>query len=212
VDLRRNTCALDSPTCIQVLQMLKDFVYRDHLCPTPGEVEAIRGDTFMSGQVAMAFLGRWLVPKYAAENKFPWGVAPFPAGPRGTRTPLVGDFYCIPKEARHPREAWELVKFLCSPEGQRISAQSGLLIPSRKSVALSDVYLKCPLMAEKYNRLFVDQLYTSAVMLPIDEHWNQWATDTVLPGLTAVFADRETVEAAVRRLNPRVEEILRESD
>ena len=212
VDLEKKKCYTDSPTCVRLLQMFKDFIYRYNIRPMPDQMEAIRGDTFMSGQVAMTFLGRWLVPKYAAGAKFKWGVAPLPAGPLGSRTPLVGDFYCIPRKARHPREAWELVKFLCGPEGQRISAAGGLLIPSRRSVALSDVYLKCPLMAEKYNRVFVDELYNHGVLLPIDEHWNQWASDLYDPGLASAFADRESIEDAVKRLKPRVEEVLREGD
>ncbi|MFN3660378.1 MAG: hypothetical protein ACK4TN_03965, partial [Brevinematales bacterium] len=41
-----------------------------------------------------------------------------------------------------PKEAWELVKFLTSYEGQVFTAEGGLAVPSRKSLVASDSYLK----------------------------------------------------------------------
>lgn len=213
VDLKTNQCFLDSPQCISVLNMLRDFIYVHKIRPQTGDISAVGADLFMSGQVAMNFMGRWFVPMYSRDiRKFKWGVAPMPAGPLGSRTPLVGDFYCIPKYARHPAEAWELVKFLTGVEGQSLSASMGLLIPSRRSVALSPAFLHSAGIEERYNRVFIDEIYNNGVLLPVDEHFNRWASDTLTPGLENAFANRETIESAVRRLKPEIEAILAESD
>lgn len=213
VDLNANQCFLDSPRCISVLNMLRDFIYVHKIRPQTGDISAVGADMFMSGQVAMNFMGRWFVPMYSRDiRKFRWGVAPMPAGPLGTRTPMVGDFYCIPKHARHPAEAWELIKFLTGVEGQSLSARMGLLIPSRKSVALSPAFLQSGGIEERYNRVFIDEIYNHGVLLPVDEHFNRWASDTLTPGLENAFANRETIESAVRRLKPEIEAILAESD
>jgi multiple sugar transport system substrate-binding protein len=210
VDLRGNRCNLDSPLCISVLEMLKAFTHTDHIRPQSGEVAAM-GDMFMSGQVAMFFAGRWMVPLYSKIDSFEWGIAPLPAGPKGFRTPLVGAFHCIPTHAKHPREAWELVKFLSGPDGQRISAEKGLIIPVRRSVASSDAYLKYPALDEKYNRLFINEIEKHGVLLPIDEHWGALG-ETVYSGLQRAFANKESVANAVRRVTADVESLLRESD
>src|SRR5262249_47044503 len=47
-------------------------------------------------------------------------------------------------QSRHSREAWELVKFLCGAEGQKILADSGLFVPCRRDVALSPEFLNAP--------------------------------------------------------------------
>lgn len=210
IDLKANRCNIDQQQSVEVLNMLKDFTFKHHIRPRIGEAEG-KGDMFMSGQVAMAFVGRWMVPLYADIKDFEWGIAPFPAGSKGSRTPLCGAYHCIPKGARHPKEAWELVKFLSSVKGQEISSEMGLIIPVRKSVANSDSYLKYPHLSEHYNRMFTDEIYNNGVMLPVDEHWNQ-VGETVYKGLESAFYNRESIKNAVKRVRHNTEEVLRETD
>lgn len=210
IDLEGNKCNIDQEQSVDVLNMLSDFALKHRIRPKIGEAEG-KGDMFMSGQVAMAFVGRWMVPLYADIKDFEWGIAPFPAGSHGSKTPLCGAYHCIPKGARHPKEAWELVKFLSSVRGQEISSEMGLIIPVRKSVANSDSYLKYPSLSEHYNNMFIEEIYNNGVMLPVDEHWNQ-VGETIYKGLESAFYGRESIARAARRVRHNTEEVLSESD
>ncbi|MGI8313602.1 ABC transporter substrate-binding protein [Halobacillus mangrovi] len=58
------------------------------------------------------------------------GVAPLPAGDEGSAAALGGWMAGINKYSEHKEEAWEFVKFMTGPEGQKISAIYGGLAPT----------------------------------------------------------------------------------
>ena len=71
---------------------------------------------FLSGQIAMTLQGVWMynfIDKYAPQME--WGAAPFPAKDPKAQ-PLVSladaDMLVIPKGARHPREAFEFIRYV----------------------------------------------------------------------------------------------------
>jgi ABC-type glycerol-3-phosphate transport system substrate-binding protein len=61
-------------------------------------------------------------------------VAPFPAGPARKATLATTDGFGIYARTNHPDAAWELVKFLISPEFGRAMAKASLLQPARASL------------------------------------------------------------------------------
>jgi ABC-type glycerol-3-phosphate transport system substrate-binding protein len=88
-------------------------------------------DPFMSGQVAMLFDGVYrshFIHQFAPGLKY--GVANWPAAQTGINdfTVAESDMLAIPHGARHPREAWEFLKYLSSPNlsAQRREELSGV--------------------------------------------------------------------------------------
>ncbi len=79
---------------------------------------------FMSGQVAMEIQGVWMynfVEKYSPGMQ--WGAAPFPhpAGTDLANCSLVeADLIIIPKDSKHPKEAFEFIKYVNSQEGMEL--------------------------------------------------------------------------------------------
>ncbi len=73
---------------------------------------------FLAGQIAMVLQGVWLynfIDKYAPTLE--WGAAPFPAWDPEKYPDVTiaeGDILCIPRGARHPREAFEFIKYVNS--------------------------------------------------------------------------------------------------
>ncbi|MCK9906946.1 extracellular solute-binding protein, partial [Frankia sp. Cpl3] len=57
-------------------------------------------------------------------------IAPLPAGDAGSAATLRGWMGGINKHTKHPKEAWEFLKFMTGPEGQKISAVDGGLAPT----------------------------------------------------------------------------------
>ena len=75
-------------------------------------------DPFMSGQVAMLFDGVYrshFIRQFAPGLKY--GVADWPEVQPGIRdfTVAEADMLVIPRGARHPREAWEFLRYVSSP-------------------------------------------------------------------------------------------------
>jgi len=85
-------------------------------------------NAFMAGKVAMVLQGVWMhnfIKNYAPDME--WGAAPFPypdGHPELANTTLVEeDLLAIPRHAKHPDEAFEVIKFLNSQRGMELLCQ-----------------------------------------------------------------------------------------
>jgi ABC-type glycerol-3-phosphate transport system substrate-binding protein len=72
---------------------------------------------FMSGKVAMVLQGVWMdnfITQFAPGLEY--GVAPWPAAKPGQENFTVADcdMLTIPRGSKHPKEAWEFIKFISS--------------------------------------------------------------------------------------------------
>jgi ABC-type glycerol-3-phosphate transport system substrate-binding protein len=88
-------------------------------------------DPFMDGQVAILFDGVWrshYIRLFAPGLNY--GVAPWPAAQPGVNdfTVAESDMLVIPRGAKHPREAWEFLRYISSPNlnAQREEDLSGV--------------------------------------------------------------------------------------
>jgi ABC-type glycerol-3-phosphate transport system substrate-binding protein len=100
-------------------------------------------DPFLSGQVAMVLQGCWMqnfVDKFAPELE--WGAAPFPSIDRtnlAVVTIAESDILVIPKGARHPREAFEFMRYVnTQPVMEKLSMGQRKFTPLHK---VSDEFL-----------------------------------------------------------------------
>ncbi len=129
----------------QALQFLADMMTRYKVAPDISTKKQLGSEgTFSSQKVAMCAYGRWAVLKFKKIKKFKWGIAELPKAPTtGKRASMLFTAcYSISKKSKKKQNAWKLIKFLTSVEGQIDVAKSGQAIPSRKSVANSDAFLK----------------------------------------------------------------------
>jgi ABC-type glycerol-3-phosphate transport system substrate-binding protein len=86
---------------------------------------------FFAGRTAMVFQGVWLnnyMRQYAPSLDY--GVAAWPATREGAPpfANVEGDMLIIPRTAKHPREAWEFLKYLnsCNPHAQTREELQGI--------------------------------------------------------------------------------------
>jgi multiple sugar transport system permease protein len=64
-----------------------------------------------------------------------WDIAPLPRGPGGRRASIVfSNAWGISADCPNPQAAFELLKFLASPEAMRIVGRHQVFLPARKSV------------------------------------------------------------------------------
>jgi len=96
------------------------------------------GAAFAQKKTAMIMAGGWVIP-YMTQNApdVKYGMVPLPKGKQDGNL-MFTVAYVLNKDSKHKKEAMEVSKFLTGKDGLKIVAESGLAIPSRKSMA--DVY------------------------------------------------------------------------
>jgi multiple sugar transport system substrate-binding protein len=159
-------------------------------------------DLFRNGRVAMAFGGHGLIPALAEELSLKWNVATLPRGKE--RVNLAGGFgYAIPSLAEHKDAAWALVKYLESPRGQAIFAESGILVPARRSVREDNIFLR----RQPYDaQVFVEESEYGRANLNnrLALELNRLMEWALLP----VWRGETGVDAAINELVPRLERAI----
>jgi multiple sugar transport system substrate-binding protein len=109
------------------------------------------------------------------------------------------------KNAAHPDEAWQFLKYVVSPEGQTQLAQLGLSIPVLKSVATSSAYLDQT--SPKINQqVFVDAL-SYAHMKPVFRGYDEWST-IVGDGLIPVWNGEKNIDDVLNAIRPQADAVL----
>ncbi len=122
----------DMPETVEALQFMHDLIHVDKVSPTVQQSEEIKPETrFQTGGAAMIFDGSWRARSYADDPNMLANarVSVLPMGKvRASSSGTLG--YSIYSGSKHKQEAWELLKFLASPEAALIQASTGTVIPS----------------------------------------------------------------------------------
>lgn len=128
----------DQPQNVQALQFLINLISKWHVSP-PASESGSSGDgmtqLFARGRVAMIQTGSWNISYLSKQVNFPVGIMELPIGPKGRISVLNGLSDAIYAKTAHPKEAWELFKWLASPQSQQIVAGMGIVWPAVKSAA-----------------------------------------------------------------------------
>lgn len=127
--------AMAEAPALSAIQWLRDRMIDDQVLATPFHLQnRSLEDAFNRGMTAMIESGSWSLQAVLSGAPFRVGVAPFIHGPARRVTIATTDGFGIFAGTRYPDEAWELMKFLISPEYGRAMARANLLQPARESL------------------------------------------------------------------------------
>lgn len=128
------------------LQLVVDQ-YQERTSVRASDVGAKSGGEMLGrGKVAMVIEGSWVIP-FLHEN-FPqmeFATAEVPRINDRSGTMMLTVAYVMNRESKHKQAAWELISYLTSSEGMAKWASSGLVLPTRRTVALELGYDRDPL-------------------------------------------------------------------
>lgn len=131
---------------------------------------------FLSGRVAMEIQGVWMhnfIEKYAPGME--WAAAPFP-GQAETGHPITNaeaDVVVIPRGARHPREAFEFIRYLISQEGMELLCSGHRKFSPLAEVSPGFASMNPP--ANPFLGMFRDLSYSpGAFSIPKVGMWNEY--------------------------------------
>lgn len=126
----------NQPPAVQALQFLVDLNNKYHVSPPASETNNasnIAEQMFARGQAAIIETGSWNLNFIASQTNFSWGVAELPAGPQGRISVFNGLADAISAKTQHPKEAWELFKWLASPQSEQLVGSLGTVWPGVQS-------------------------------------------------------------------------------
>jgi multiple sugar transport system permease protein/multiple sugar transport system substrate-binding protein len=157
---------LDEPAAVAALEHIRRMRFDDKTAynATGGDAQGLGEQEFYTGRIGVVGpIGRWRTPRFRSIDNFEWDVVPLPhlAGVEPTSV-IATTAWGMSSTTKHPDEAFKLMKFLCGPGGQRLTAKSGLAVPCTRTVAESDDFLqlgKQPANA----RLFIDLIDSARI-------------------------------------------------
>ncbi len=201
---------------IQALRFLVRLTTKYKVSPKPREMKGIKAkNVFPMGLAAMWVDGSWNIEnnRKVAADKFRWGIAPVPVGPRGSKDVAYGwpDFIVISAFTKHPKEAWEFAKFMAG-EGLTMDMYMAGKIPSYKPLAMSEEFLEKGKQPEEKGIL--REIASRKLLNSFTKGWSEWrgygaAENMGLNGLIdAVLNGEMTFEEMLEKAKENVNRVL----
>jgi multiple sugar transport system permease protein len=134
---------LFEPAVLERLKVLRSWRFEEDNTMVSGDSQVAQGhNVFVTGKVGMVGpLGRWVVPQYRDITAFDWDFAPLPRGTESSNI-VATVAWGMNAHTKHQDEAWLLLKHLSGAAGQSRVAELGLAIPTQRSIAYSNAFIK----------------------------------------------------------------------
>ena len=160
-------CLIASPEGIEAIETLRNLRFRDHVAPTPAQVQETSSmQMFKLGQVAMLPGRTYMTVDFNKITDFKYDATLMP-GMKGRLERLAVGGVCVSRksDAVHKAAAYRWAKYYCSPTGgQAVFGHEKNCVTAVKSLALSpDYFLKPP---PDNSRVLVDSLKDSRITIP----------------------------------------------
>lgn len=164
-DPKTNKVLFDSPEAAEAMQFVADLIHKDHAAPVPVAGADYEGPQklFTAGRAAMIITGPWDVgPIKKGNPNLHWEIAPSLTH-KTQATIAGGTSLMIPKQAKHPDQAWDLLTRLVSLDSELdASLPNGMTMP-RKSWA-DDAKIKADPVLGKFGQCLAYAHDTGALL------------------------------------------------
>ena len=155
------------------------------------------GDAFGKEICAMAISGGWLMP--FLKDNFPdleYGIVPLPMG-KQKATVAFTTAYSMPMETNYPQEAWRLLNYLVGKEGMTKWTNSGIAMPTRRSIAEENGFYEHPIY-----KVFME---SSEYARPFQVQYSERGFEEVAVGFQAVFFTGKSPREAMEDIKEQIE-------
>ncbi|MCD6218757.1 sugar ABC transporter substrate-binding protein [Candidatus Calescamantes bacterium] len=161
----RTKCIINSPEAKEALVFWKDLYTKYKVAPTPLQMrEQGCGELFIMGRAAMYLGNSWEVAtfKIKSRKELNWDATLIPRAKGKKRfIPLAYLTYGIWEGSKHPKLAYELAKFMITPERIKFLVKVGDSLPIRPKGEAMDYYLSDSTRPEKAKKAMLKSLSLS---------------------------------------------------
>ncbi|MFC4075672.1 ABC transporter substrate-binding protein [Salinithrix halophila] len=193
---------LDRKENVEALDFFTSLFLEDQSTGVPNDLGVEwAGDAFAEEKAAMVYEGGWMIP--FLKEKAPdleYGIVELPAKEKGMKSSNLAFTvaYVMSKNSKNKEAAFKLIEFLTSKEGQTYVVESGLALPSRKS------------MGEKFIRKYPEReafVKGAAYAEPFQygDYGNKFADEASKAAESVVLKQEKSVENALKKAQERVE-------
>ncbi|ASK62568.1 ABC transporter substrate-binding protein [Virgibacillus phasianinus] len=206
-----NNVVANSPETVKAIKKMKEIVNSDFV---PDNIlnfmETETETAFIEGKSVFARNWPYMQASAADESRSKVAgnveITTLPKGDAGNASTLGGWMTMINRYSEHPEAAWEFVKFMTGPEGQKITATEGGSAPTLKAL-YDDKEVKeaSPLFA---NPEFVKVL-ESAVPRPVTPIYPK-ISDIMQIELSKALAGEQTAEETAKNMQTKIESAVSE--
>lgn len=123
----------DDPKFTSTIQWIADEMAKGLIMPLEQSSSLGSAAIFQAGTVPMTADGSWMIGAFAGASTVPFAFARLPQGPEGRKSMFNGLADSIWTGSKHQEEAWQLLKFLASPECADIVGAYGVVFPAQQS-------------------------------------------------------------------------------
>ncbi|PPA69798.1 ABC transporter substrate-binding protein [Jeotgalibacillus proteolyticus] len=206
-----NQVIVNSPETVAGIQKMVDFVQSDFV---PSNIlsfqETETNNAWVGGQAVFArnwpYMQATSNDEEASEVAGNVGFAVLPAGDGGNAATLGGWMTMINRYSEHQEAAWEFVKFMSGPEGQKISATVGGRAPTLEALYEDPEVQDAAALFS--NEEFVATLQ-NAVPRPVSPIYPQ-ISDIMQVELSRALAGEITPEQAAENMQTKIEAAMAE--
>jgi ABC-type glycerol-3-phosphate transport system substrate-binding protein len=197
--------ALTNPRTMSALQFVQDLFLKYKIAP-PVSSFINPAEPFLLQRGAMMLLGSsWALN--LKDAPFHWDIAVPPKGSDGGRLSRRYSYaFLIPGNSEHPREAWQLLKWVLTkaPAGQ-FDQLYNQMMPTNRELTSSQQWLDAE---PRYNREVLVRLQNNESFPLFTPGWQEWRDNIFTPEMVKMIQGRENVQQFVRRIEPKVNEII----
>jgi multiple sugar transport system substrate-binding protein len=207
----RTKALIGEGPAVEAVSFLTDLIHnKKAVLPITDLANAnLAPEGFVSGKVGMYFDGPWRFVSIRQNAKFDWDIVPFPAGPAGSRTWVIGSGWGISTQSQRPDEAWAALKTLTGTQSLKILDDAGRVFPSRQSTYA----LRTPTDAPPANAAIVDKVLKGEIgtvrplITPVA--WNEIVT-TAGQIMSPLFVEPLDVAGELAVLQSEIDPLLAE--
>ena len=153
----------------------------------------ITAQMFINGKLAMYLGGRWMIPKFRETISFDWDIVEFPSSKKN-KIFVDASGWAIAKQSKNKENAVKLIMFLSSYESINKLAESGLIIPARKTNAEAFINTEKG-KKPTHSEIFINML-ENAKPTPVNKHYGR-INDILRENLQSVLSGEEKTENAL---------------
>ncbi len=179
-------------------------LYRSGVAQQPSQVGATWGGQALGmGHAAMTLEGAWAIP-YLQDTypHTPFAIAPLPKGPVSNVSLDFPTAWAITKDAKHPKQAWEVIKYLTGA-GQAQWVEQGGLVTVRKSLINMPYYQQHPI----YHNIIAS--LPSAIPWNFPVGFDQYVSTTLGNVSLEAVDGKISPQAALKQLQSQGTQILK---
>jgi len=202
---------VDSPETIKAIEKMQEVVQSDFVPSNILNFTEIETESaFIEGNAVFARNWPYLQASSNDEEKSKVaGDVAFttvPAGDDGSASALGGWMTMINRYSEHPEEAWEFVKFMTGPEGQKITATEGGSAPTLEALYEDEEVKDASIMFG--DEKFVETLQ-NAIPRPVSPIYPE-ISDIMQIELSKALTGDQTAEEAAKNMQEKMEAAMSE--